>query len=168
MIKATNKAPCPRPRECFKVEIAYIVQDIVVVPSDATNYEKLIFVEHSSMSGSSFWNRASHCRLCPMCSLQVEYNEVGEIGSVFILAAENEEFVPLVERGGMPCLSLERVHAQCGELIHTHSNAGNVTIVVNCGCVSVSHITFFPCSETPWWVQKLSSETGGEHIPKLH
>lgn len=109
MIEATNKAPCPRPCECFKVEIAYIVQDIVVVPSDAANNEKFVFVKHSSVSGSSFWNWASHGGLCPVRSLQVEYNEVGEVSSMLILTAENEELVSLVESGSVPCLSLERV-----------------------------------------------------------
>lgn len=61
------------------------------------------------MSGSSFWDRAGHGRLCPVRSLQVEYNKVGEVSSVLILTAENEELVPLVEGGSMPCLSLEQV-----------------------------------------------------------
>lgn len=143
MIEATNKAPCARPCECFKVEIANVVQDIVVVPSDSANYEKFVFVEHSSVSGSSFWNRAGHGRLCPVRSLQVEYNKVGEVSSVLILTAENEELVPLVEGGSMPCLPLERVYTQCTGSIHTHSNTWNVAIVVNCCCVSVSYITFF-------------------------
>lgn len=81
------------------------------MPSDAANYEKFVFVEHSSMPGSSLWNRAGHGRLCPVRSLQVEYNKVGEVSSVLILTAKNEEFVPLVESGSMPCLSLERVYA---------------------------------------------------------
>lgn len=109
MIEATNKSPCSRPGECLEVEIANVVQDIIVVPSDSANYEKFVFVEHGSVSGSSFWNRAGHGRLCPVRSLQVEYNEVGEISSVLILTTEDEELVPLIEGGSMPCLSLGRV-----------------------------------------------------------
>lgn len=109
VIEATNKAPCPRPGECLEVKIANVVQDIVVVPSDSANYEKFVFVEYGSVSGSSFRNRTSHGRLCPVRSLQVEYNKVGEVSSVLILTTENEELVPLVEGGSMPCLSLEQV-----------------------------------------------------------
>lgn len=143
MIKATNKAPCPRPCECFQVEIAYIVQDIVIVSSNAANYEEFVFVEHSSVSGSSFWDRAGHGRLCPVRSLQVEYNKIGEVSSVLILAAENEELVPLVEGGSMPYSSLERVCILCKRGVNTHSNTRNVAIVVNCGTISVSYITLF-------------------------
>jgi len=37
-----------------------------------------------------------HGRLCPMRSLQVEDDKIGKIGSMFILAAEDKQFVALV------------------------------------------------------------------------
>lgn len=48
------------------------------------------------MSRSAFGNRTGHSGLRPMGSLQIEYNEVGEIGSVFVLATKDKQLVSLV------------------------------------------------------------------------
>jgi hypothetical protein len=37
-----------------------------------------------------------------MCSVEIENYEVGEIGSVFVLAAEDKKLVALVEGSGVP------------------------------------------------------------------
>lgn len=48
------------------------------------------------MSCSAFWNGPGNRGLSPMGSLEIEYDEVGEIGSVFVLAAKDKQFVSLV------------------------------------------------------------------------
>jgi hypothetical protein len=101
MIKATYESPCPRPCERFKIEITYIVQDIVIVSSDPANYEKFVFMEDSSVPGSSLWDRTGHCRLRPVCRFQIEYDKVGQVSSVLILTTENEQFVPLIKSCSM-------------------------------------------------------------------
>lgn len=36
-----------------------------------------------------------------MCRLQIENNEVGEVGSMFVLAAENKKLITLVKSGSV-------------------------------------------------------------------
>lgn len=48
------------------------------------------------MSCSAFRDRPRYGGLSPMGSLEVENNEVGEVGSVLVLAAKNKQFVALV------------------------------------------------------------------------
>ena len=62
----------------------------------AAHDEQFVFVQDRSMAGTTFWYWARHLRLCPVGSLQVEDDEVGEICSMFVLSAEYEQFVALV------------------------------------------------------------------------
>lgn len=48
------------------------------------------------MSGSPFGDGPGNGWLGPVGSLEVEDDEIGEIGSVFILATKDKQFVPLV------------------------------------------------------------------------
>jgi hypothetical protein len=89
VIEAADKAPCLGPRERLEIKVADVVQHIVVLASDATNDEQLIFVKHRGVSCSALGNRARYQRLCPMRSLQVEYDEVGQVGSMLVLAAKD-------------------------------------------------------------------------------
>jgi hypothetical protein len=58
-------------------------------------------MQHSRMSCSAFRDRASHRGLGPMRSLKVEDYEVRKVGSMFILATEDQKLVLLVEGGSM-------------------------------------------------------------------
>lgn len=69
--------------------------------SDPTDHEKFVFMKHSSVPGSSLWDRTVYGRLCPMRGLEVKYDKVGEVASVLILTAENKQFVTLVKSCGM-------------------------------------------------------------------
>lgn len=40
------------------------------------------------MPGSAFWNRARDGWLRPMRSFEIEYDEVGKVGPMFVLASE--------------------------------------------------------------------------------
>ena len=53
------------------------------------------------MSCSAFRDRPGHCWLRPVGGFEVENDEIGEVGSVFVLPAENEQLVALVQRGSM-------------------------------------------------------------------
>jgi hypothetical protein len=35
--------------------------------------------------------------LCPMCSLEIEYYEIGKVCTVFVLTTKNEQFIALVK-----------------------------------------------------------------------
>lgn len=49
------------------------------------------------MSGSTFRYWAGHMWLRPMCRFEVEYDKIGEVCSVFVLAAKYEEFITLIK-----------------------------------------------------------------------
>lgn len=53
-------------------------------------------MQKCSMSCSAFWNGARNCGLRPMGSLEIENDEVGEVGAVFVLAAKDKQLVSLV------------------------------------------------------------------------
>lgn len=72
-----------------------------------------------------------------MCSLQVEYYEIGEIGAMLIFSAENEKFITLIQRGSVAFSDLVTTFPSKGHgliLSLTHSDARNVTIVINWSC----------------------------------
>jgi hypothetical protein len=52
-------------------------------------------------STASRW-LAQDCRLCPVRCLQIEDDQVVEIGSVLIFAAEDKKLIALVQSCGMP------------------------------------------------------------------
>lgn len=58
--------------------------------SDSSNDEELIIVQNCRMSCTSLRNRPRYGWLCPICGLEVEDYEVGEVGSMFVFAAEDE------------------------------------------------------------------------------
>ena len=58
-------------------------------------------MEDSGMSCTTFGNRAIDDGLGPMCRLEVEDDQIGEIGSMFVFSTEYEEFVALVESSSM-------------------------------------------------------------------
>ena len=66
----------------------------------STNIELLV-VYHSGMAGSTTGRRTMQFRLCPVCRLQIEHNDVGEVLSMLILTAEHEELVSLPKACGM-------------------------------------------------------------------
>lgn len=96
MIESTNKLPSPGPSKGLEVEVADIVQYVIVVPSNSTNDEQLVFVQDCGVSCSTLWYRATDARLRPMGGFEIEYDEVGEVGSVLIFSAEDQELVALV------------------------------------------------------------------------
>ena len=53
------------------------------------------------MSRTSFGDRSANIGLRPMCRLEIEDYEIGEVGSMFVLTAEDEKLIPLVQGGGM-------------------------------------------------------------------
>ena len=90
MVEPSNKSPCSGPGESLQVEIAYVIKNIIVVAGYSSNYKQFIFVENGSMSCSSFRDRPGDCWLGPMGRLEVKYYEIGEVGSMFVFAAEDE------------------------------------------------------------------------------
>lgn len=101
MIKSGYKSPSSGPLEGLQVQKRDIIQYIVVVPRDSSNYKQFVVMQNSCMSCTSFRNWTCYCRLGPMRSRDVENNEIGEVGSMFVLAAEDEKFVSLVERSSV-------------------------------------------------------------------
>lgn len=43
-----------------------------------------------------------------MCCVKVEYDEVGEVGSMFVLTAKDEELIALEEGRGMAYTAVKR------------------------------------------------------------
>ena len=58
--------------------------------SYSSNYEELVLMENSGMSCASLGNRSSYCRLGPMGGFEIKDYEIGEVGSMLILAAKDE------------------------------------------------------------------------------
>lgn len=90
MIESSNKSPCSRPSESLQIQVAYIIENVIVMPGYATYDKKLIVVENCSMSGTSLRNRSRNGRLSPMSRFQVEDYKIGEVGSVFVLTTKDE------------------------------------------------------------------------------
>jgi len=67
------------------------------MPGNAANDEQFVFMEYSGMPGAAFRDGPRDLRLRPVCCFQVEHDQVGEVGSMLVLAAEHEEFVAFVE-----------------------------------------------------------------------
>lgn len=101
MVESANKSPCSGPGEGLQVKVADIIKDVVIVSGYSSNYEQLVFVKNCSVSCSTFRNRSGDCWLCPMGCFEVEDYEVGEVSSVFVLAAEDEQLVALIESRSM-------------------------------------------------------------------
>lgn len=97
MIETTNEAPRTRPCECLEIEIAYVIQNIVVVPRYTSDYKEFVIMQNGSVPSSSFWNWPMYRRLGPMSCLEIEYNQVGQVSAVLVLAAEDQKFVALIE-----------------------------------------------------------------------
>lgn len=49
------------------------------------------------MTCAAFRDGASHLGLCPVSGLEVENDEIGEVGPVLVLAAEYKKFVALIQ-----------------------------------------------------------------------
>ncbi len=94
MIKPSYKTPCARPREGLEIKVAYIVQGVCLASGEASNNEKLIIVDHSSMSGSAFRYGSPDLRLCPVRGAKIEYHKVGEILPVLVLTTIHQKLVP--------------------------------------------------------------------------
>lgn len=77
MIETTDKPPRLGPSECLEVEVAYVIQDVIILTSNATNDEEFVFMQDSSMSRSAFWDRAGHLRLGPVRGFEIEDDEIG-------------------------------------------------------------------------------------------
>jgi hypothetical protein len=97
MIESTDEAPCLGPGKCFEIEVANVVQDVVVLTRDTADNEELVLMEDRCVSGSAFGNGAGDLGLCPVRCLEVEDDEIGKICSMLVLAAEDEEFISLVQ-----------------------------------------------------------------------
>lgn len=96
MVKSAHKSPWPRPGECLEINVANVIQQIIVLTRDASNNEQLVVVEQCRMSRSAFGNGTRHGWLGPMGSLQIENYEVGEISTMLVLATKDQELVALV------------------------------------------------------------------------
>lgn len=53
------------------------------------------------MPCSTFWDRPCNSRLGPVCCLEIEDYEIGEVGSMFVLAAEYQKLVALIKSSSM-------------------------------------------------------------------
>jgi hypothetical protein len=90
MVESSNKSPCSGPGEGLQVEVAYVIKDVIVVTRNSSNYKQLVIMKDSCVSCSTFGNRPRDCWLCPMRCFEIEDYEIGEVGSMFIFAAEDE------------------------------------------------------------------------------
>jgi len=65
--------------------------------SDSTNNEQFIFVQDSSMPRPTFRDVSGNMWLRPMSRLQVEHDQVRQVGPMLVLTAEDEEFIAFVK-----------------------------------------------------------------------
>lgn len=130
MVESADKSPCSGPSESLQIKIADVIEDVIIVPSYTSNDEQLVFVENSCVSSSAFRNWTVDSRLCPMCGFQVEDDEIGQVGSVFILAPKNEQFVSLVEGSSVAYIVSFELQLW-GSRSFTHSNPRNIAKVVD-------------------------------------
>lgn len=77
MVESSHKTPWPRPSKRLQVDVADVIQHIIVMTRDSTNDEQFVVVEQCSMSGATFWYGSRDCWLCPVGSLEIKYNQVG-------------------------------------------------------------------------------------------
>jgi hypothetical protein len=110
MVKSAYETPSFGPGERLQIQITDVVKHIVVVTRDSPNNEQLILVQNSGMSCSAFGYMSSNSRLSPVSRLEVENDQVGQIGSMLILAAKDKELVSLVQRG---CVTWDRTLVDC-------------------------------------------------------
>ena len=101
MIETANEPPCLGPCKRFQIQVANVIQYVIVLTSNTANYKKLIFVKGGRMSCSALWDRSGYLGLSPVCRLKIENDEVCEIRAVFVFAAKNQQFVALVECGSV-------------------------------------------------------------------
>lgn len=95
MVEAANEAPGLGPRPRLQIEVADVVQYIVILTRDSTDYEEFVLMQNGGVSSSPLGNRAGHWRLSPVRCSEVEHDEIGEVCSVLVLAAEDEQLVAL-------------------------------------------------------------------------
>lgn len=77
MIKSSYKTPWPGPRESLEIDVADVIQHIIVMTRNSANDEEFVVVEKCCVSRSAFRNGSRNYRLCPVGSLEVEYDEIG-------------------------------------------------------------------------------------------
>lgn len=99
--------------------------------SYSPNYKQLVIVEQGCMSCSAFWDSARHRWLRPVCSLKIEDYKVGKVRSMFVLAAKYQQFVSLVQRGGVTYPKSIGEDLEGPERRRTHSDPWNVSIVID-------------------------------------
>jgi hypothetical protein len=78
----------------------------------STNVQ-LIVVNYCRMAGPTARYRAMQLRLRPVCSLEIEYNNIGEVLAVLVLSAKDQQLAPLPQTCGM-----------------SHSYSWNIPIIV--------------------------------------
>lgn len=64
---------------------------------NSADNKQLVLVQHSGMASAALGNWAGDLRLCPVGVLEIENNQIRQVGSVLILSPEYKEFVSLVE-----------------------------------------------------------------------
>ena len=69
MVKSTDKAPRPGPGVRLEIQIANVVQNIVVVAGNTTNDEQLVLVQDSGMPSTTLGNGPMDLGLGPMSGL---------------------------------------------------------------------------------------------------
>lgn len=101
MVETTDETPGARPSKGFQVNVADIIQHIIVMTCDSADDKKFVFVEQGGVTGAAFRNGASHLGLCPVSGLEVENDEIGKVGPMLVLAAEHKKLVALIQGCGM-------------------------------------------------------------------
>jgi hypothetical protein len=77
VIESANKSPGLGPSECLEIQVAYVVENIIVLAGDATNDEELVLMQNGSMSRSTFGNMAGNLWLGPVSRLEIENYKIG-------------------------------------------------------------------------------------------
>lgn len=101
MIESANKAPWSGPGEGLEINVAYVIQHIIVMACYSSNDEQFVVMQKCRMSRSAFWNRTRHGWLSPVGSFEIEDDEVGQVRSVLVLATEDQKFIALVQGCGV-------------------------------------------------------------------
>jgi hypothetical protein len=112
MVVPRHESPGSRPCPGLEVQVANVVQYTVVAGLASTNVQ-LVVVNYCWVTGSATRYRAVQLRLCPVCGLEVEHYDIGEMLSVLVLSTKDQKLASLPQTCGV-----------------THSHPRYVAIVV--------------------------------------
>lgn len=72
MVESSYKPPRSGPSESLEIDVADIIQHIIVMTRDSTYDEQFVVMEERCMSSTAFRYGSRDCWLCPVGSLQIK------------------------------------------------------------------------------------------------